>query len=35
LGLIFSICSDEVVSGVAEASLENALSPTELIAETL
>ncbi|GBF24720.1 hypothetical protein MnTg01_01061 [archaeon MnTg01] len=34
-GLIFSVGSDEVVSGVAEASLETRLSPIELIAEIL
>jgi len=33
--LIFSVGSDEVVSGVAEASLEATLAPIELIAEIL
>jgi len=32
---MFSVGSDEVVSGVAEASLETRLAPIELIAEIL
>ncbi len=34
-GLIFSVGSDEVVSGVAESSLEDTLAQTEFIAEIL